>query len=308
MVEENNYLLIESLDPTHPRHKNPEAEQALSRHYQAELERYQASGKEINPKMQDIAQKTKEWIRQRLIDQYGVPEDQIYLTPHIISHEIGYKDGRKIFGTAVRGSSLVLIDEAAINECIEDQDLRDFLEARVIFEELWHNTAKTRFRVSPQGITEESSGLSYVRRDGDRLDTYSAVEEGLAQIVGQSFVDEFLAQELPDGWNKFKNIVRDKGYPPNSAMIFRQKGGDALVGTSHVEEQELAYEILYGAFNGNIGIIERARITHNMLPVARKVNATYGSGAYEKIFSTPNSRAAEMTSYLKGIRKGKKDS
>lgn len=305
-MAEDDFLLIEGLNENHPLYDQvPAGEQLLKAELQKIVDSKEAEGRPLRPEMQKIAELTKEWIKDRLVNRFGVPEDKVHFAKTMIAVD-SIKNGS--IGEQIPGASCIVIAEGKINEDIDDQDLRDYLEARVIFEELWHSTATARYKTEPGKdqpgvyIAIENSGFAYHKKEGDKYVTYTAFEEGMAQHASDEFIDDLMATQLPEGHRKFFDYAKKNNIRTWDTSLIKQKGDNVQFGVTHQGPRELASEVLYGGFKGTIGLLERARITHETISLAREIEQIYGKGSYKMIMTASEESASDVAKELTQMR------
>ncbi len=201
------------------------------------------------------------------------------------------KEDPRTLGANYSPLGIAAIAEGDLKRMIDDDDLRDYIEGRIIFEELWHSTGTSRYKMDQRkdddvNYHKESVGFNTIKRSARGfLSTYDALEEGLAQFVAEDFEKEFLSSEFPEGYQKYKKYLSDHGIVNSSQTVWTQHGDEVTFRSVHSNEKAFVGELVYGCFKGETGLLERYRVNHESVALARQLTETYGPGAYKKVMT-----------------------
>lgn len=191
---------------------------------------------------------------------------------------------------------------------IEIRGVKFFQEAILAGHELYHNTAPHKFRIYLDSFHHqhyefelERSGIQYHHKDEGEGPT--ALEEGLCfkwQLESERRARKMFPKGAEDYDMALKRAVATGAVDKDRQLFTIQSWNlknEIEYGANPRDPVDLV-EYLESQIIDFIGLIERARVDHKTLDLARHIEAKFGMGSYKKIVIAPIEKARDLIKEL----------
>jgi hypothetical protein len=301
-------------DPSESQDRIATARQSLDAQLDNTLSEWKSQEAPISPELQSCIDSMKTAFED-YYSRLGIPKEKIKFPNHIIrlaTHTISGDNGRSIGDIVAFGNQ----------DNIEDTELRNFVEAKLLAHEIYHNIGQTKFRILTGDKDEdlniqERSGLSYqsLRR---RRNYPSALEEGMATEMEEYMTEAVIKKSFPkayERYKKFQEIYQSSGFAldPNdykfltpqkdfddeSKMKFYLTPSPNIQGYNLIEYLKEVEMEETGSSTNLIQIIEKARLLGETLPFARYIRNRFGRTSFDDVARADINNGNQVVAKLK---------